>query len=120
MTIGIAESGTGGRFGSLLLSEPSAADVVRGVVADASGPTPQPPVTWRVRRGSSSAAASGSVSRRRSRPAPRGCSRERSSSRSPGKVRVRNRFPIRAAYQEIQRRAALHAADVLRRALAAT
>jgi nicotinamide mononucleotide (NMN) deamidase PncC len=27
-------------------------------------------------------------------------------------------FPIRAAYQEIQRRAALHAADVLRRALA--
>jgi hypothetical protein len=29
-------------------------------------------------------------------------------------------FPIRAAYQEIQRRAAMHAADVLRRALAAT
>jgi hypothetical protein len=27
-------------------------------------------------------------------------------------------FPIRAAYQEIQRRAALHTADVLRRELA--
>jgi hypothetical protein len=29
-------------------------------------------------------------------------------------------FPIRAAFQEIQRRAAMHAADVLRRALAGT
>jgi nicotinamide mononucleotide (NMN) deamidase PncC len=29
-------------------------------------------------------------------------------------------FPIRAAYQEIQRRAAMNAADVLRRAIAAT
>jgi nicotinamide-nucleotide amidase len=39
LTIGIAESGTGGRFGSLLLSEPSAADVVRGIVADPAGST---------------------------------------------------------------------------------
>src|ERR671917_491112 len=36
LTIGIAESGTGGRFGCLLLSEPSAVDVVRGTVAGAS------------------------------------------------------------------------------------
>ena len=36
LTIGIAESGTGGRFGSTLLSEPSATGVVRGVVAEAS------------------------------------------------------------------------------------
>src|SRR5215218_519004 len=36
LTICIGESGTGGRFGSLLLSEPSATDVVRGVVAEAS------------------------------------------------------------------------------------
>src|SRR5215218_4306762 len=36
LTIGIAESGTGGRFGSLLLSEPSATDVVAGAVAHAA------------------------------------------------------------------------------------
>src|SRR5215211_3727875 len=36
LTIGVAESGTGGRFGCLLLSEPSAAEVVRGTVADPS------------------------------------------------------------------------------------
>src|SRR5918998_4284872 len=36
LTVGIAESGTGGRFGSMLLSELSAAGVVRGVVAKAS------------------------------------------------------------------------------------
>ena len=36
LTIGIAEAGTGGRFGCLLLCKPSAADVVRGTVAGAS------------------------------------------------------------------------------------
>src|SRR3712207_692246 len=39
MTIGVAEAGSGGRFGSMLLSEPSATDVVRGATAITPGPT---------------------------------------------------------------------------------
>jgi nicotinamide-nucleotide amidase len=118
LTIGIAESGTGGRFGAMLLSEPSATGVVRGVVAEASDAI---------------AATAGDLARSAREqfgasvgvgivgtvaPSSQGLfegtivvavseSREREES-----------FPIRAAYQEIQRRAALHAADVLRRTLA--
>ena len=120
LTIGIAESGTGGRFGSMLLSEPTAAGVVRGVVAEASDST---------------AATAGDLARsaREQFSASVGVGITGTVAASTqglfeGTVVVaisglserEEAFPIRAAYQEIQRRAALHAADVLRRALAGT
>ena len=120
MTIGIAESGTGGRFGSLLLSEPSAADVVRGTLAYASGST---------------SAAAGDLARSAREQFSGGIGVGIEATVTPttqglfegtivvavsGLDESEESFPIRAAYQEIQRRAALHAADLLRRALAAT
>jgi nicotinamide-nucleotide amidase len=120
MTIGIAESGTGGRFGSLLLSESSAADVVRGTLAYASGPT---------------RAAAGDLARSAREQFSGGIGVGIEATVTPttqglfegtivvavsGLDESEESFPIRAAYQEIQRRAALHAADLLRRALAAT
>jgi len=120
LTIGVGESGTGGRFGSMLLSEPTAAGVVRGVVAEASDST---------------AATAGDLARsaREQFSASVGVGITGTVAASTqglfeGTVVVaisglserEEAFPIRAAYQEIQRRAALHAADVLRRALAGT
>ena len=118
LTIAIAESGTGGRFGSMLLSEPSATGVVRGVVAEASD---------------SMAATAGDLARSaRERfsagvgvgivgtvaPSTQGLFEGTIVVAVSGLCEREESFPIRAAYQEIQRRAALHAADVLRRALA--
>ena len=117
LTIGIAESGTGGRFGALLLSEPSATGVVGGVVAEASD---------------SNAATAGDLARsaREQFSASVGVGIVGTVALSTqglfegtivvavsGSTEREESFPIRAAYQEIQRRAALHAADVLRRAL---
>jgi nicotinamide-nucleotide amidase len=117
LTIGIAESGTGGRFGSTLLSEPSATGVVRGVVAEASD---------------SIAATAGDLARlARERfsadvgvgivgtvaPSSQGLFEGTIVVAVSGLRETDESFPIRAAYQEIQRRAALNAADVLRRAV---
>jgi nicotinamide-nucleotide amidase len=117
LTIGIAESGTGARFGSMLLSEPSATGVVRGVVAEASDAI---------------AATAGDLARsaREQFSASVGVGIAGTVASSTqglfegtiivavsGSTEREESFPIRAAYQEIQRRAALHAADVLRRAL---
>jgi nicotinamide mononucleotide (NMN) deamidase PncC len=120
LTIGIAESGTGGRFGSLLLSESSAADVVRGIVADASGSTdPDAGDLARSAREQFSASVGvgivGTVA-----PAAQGLFEGTIVVAVSGHCESEESFPIRAAFQEIQRRAAMHAADVLRRAIAAT
>jgi nicotinamide-nucleotide amidase len=118
LTIGIAESGTGGRFGSMLLSEPSATGVVRGVVAEASD---------------AKAATAGDLARSAREQFSASVGIGILSAVAPstqalfegtivvavsGLRESEESFPIRAAYQEIQRRAALHAADVLRRVVA--
>jgi nicotinamide-nucleotide amidase len=118
LTIGIAESGTGGRFGSLLLSEPSAADVVRGIVADPAGSTAANASDLaRSAREQFSASLGvgllGTVA-----PSTQGLFEGTVVVAVSGLGESEELFPIRAAYQEIQRRAALHAADVVRRALA--
>lgn len=120
LTIGIAESGTGGRFGSLLLSEPFAADVVRGVVAGASNLTAATAggLARSAREQFSSSAGIGIAAT--VAPATQGLYEGTIVVAVSGLSESDESFPIRAAYQEIQRRAALHAADVLRRALAAT
>jgi nicotinamide-nucleotide amidase len=118
LTIGIAESRTGGRFGSLLLSEPSAADVVRGVVADASGSTAATAgdLARSAREQFSASVGVGIVGT--VAPAAQGLFEGTIAVAVSGQCESEESFPIRAAFQEIQRRAGMHAADVLRRALA--
>jgi nicotinamide-nucleotide amidase len=118
LTIGIAESGTGGRFGSMLLSEPSATGVVRGVVAEASDSMAAPAgdlarSAWERFSASVGVGIVGTVA-----PSSQGLFEGMIVVAVSGLCEREESFPIRAAYQEIQRRAALHAADVLRRALA--
>ncbi len=118
LTIGIAESSTGGRFGSMLLSEPSATGVVRGVVAEASD-SMAATAADRARSAREQFSAGvgvgivGTVA-----PSTQGLFEGTIVVAVSGLRESEESFPIRAAYQEIQRRAALHAADVLRRALA--
>ena len=118
VTIGIAEVGSGGRFGSMLLSEPAAAEVVRGAVANTAD---------------SAAASAGELARLAQQqfstgvgvgiaatvaPAAQGLFEGTIVVAVAGPVESEESFPIRAAFPEIQRRAAMNAADVLRRALA--
>ena len=117
MTIGVAESGSGGRFGSLLLSEPSAPDVVRGATAIAPGSTSPSAVelarSAREQFGSSvGVGIVASVA-----PAAQGLYEGVIDVAVSGLDEREESFPIRAAFQEIQRRAGMNAADVLRRAL---
>jgi nicotinamide-nucleotide amidase len=118
LTIGIAESGTGGRFGSMLLSEPSATGVVRGVVAEASDSMAAPAgdLARSARERFSASIGVGIVGT--VAPSSQGLFEGTLVVAVSGFCEREESFPIRAAYQEIQRRAALHAADVLRRALA--
>jgi len=120
LTIGIAESGTGGRFGCLLLSEPSAADVIRGSVADASSQTSATAgdLARSAREQFSASVGVGIVAT--VAPVTQGLFEGTIAVAVSGESESDESFPIRAAFQEIQRRAALHAADVLRRALAGT
>jgi nicotinamide-nucleotide amidase len=117
LTIGIAESGSGGRFGCLLLSEPSAADVVRGTAADASSQTRTTAVDLArsARERFSASLGVGIVAT--VVPATQGLFEGTIAVAVSGETESEESFPIRAAFQEIQRRAALHAADVLRLAL---
>jgi nicotinamide-nucleotide amidase len=116
LSIAISEAGTGGRFGSLLLSEPGAAAIVKGVSAAPLHP------------GASAAAlASSALGLYESdvavgltadvAPSALGLFEGRVDVVVVGFVGLEEVFPLRAAFQEIQRRAALSAADVLRRAL---
>jgi nicotinamide-nucleotide amidase len=120
LTIGIAESGTGGRFGCLLLSEPSAADVIHGSVADASSQTSATAgdLARSAREQFSASVGVGIVAT--VAPVTQGLFEGMIAVAVSGESESDESFPIRAAFQEIQRRAAMHAADVLRRALAGT
>jgi nicotinamide-nucleotide amidase len=119
LTIGIAESGAGGRFGSMLLSEPTATDVVRGAIAIASSSGSPSAVdlarSAREQFGSSIAVGVAATVA----PTTQGLFEGTIDVAVSGLDESEESFPIRAAFQEIQRRAALNAADVLRRALAA-
>jgi nicotinamide-nucleotide amidase len=119
LTIGIMERGSGGRFGSLLLSEPASDGTVKGAIAGAGGSDPPTAraVATSVRDQLEAAVGVGIVATVQS--APHGLVEGTIAiaivcDDGPADEEV---FPIRAAYPEVQRRAALHAADVLRRAL---
>ena len=117
-TIGIAESGTGGRFACLLLSEPAAADVVRGTVADASGQSPDSASDLARSARELFSTSVGVGIKATAAPATQGLFEGTIDVAVSGECERQESFPIRAAFQEIQRRAAMNAADVLRRALA--
>lgn len=118
VTIAIAEAGAGGQFGALLLSEPTASGVVLGTTA-AAAPEANPSaadLAHTVRAHFGSAIGLGIASN--VAPSAQSLYEGAIDVAVSGSATAEATFPIRAAFAEIQRRAALHAADVLRRALA--
>ena len=119
MTIGIVEIGGGGRFGSLLLSEASAEGSLGGML------------TLPMKPGQSAKAAAAEARLRFGSAVGVGIVVEATPTEQrlhEGSVVVavemagsstEEQFPIRATFVEIQRRAGLHAADVVRRRLLA-
>ena len=118
LTLAVAEFGTGGRFASLLLSEPPAAEIVRGakVIAGADSPGSASDLAALVRDEFDSAIGVGILAA--VEPATHGLYDGSIVAAVSAPYPAAETFPIRAAYGEIQRRAALNTADVLRRALA--
>lgn len=116
-TLGVVGVGDGGRFGSLLLGETTAEEVVRGVVAVS------------MRAGAAAPAAAEEARERfeagvgvgvvvSGQPVELGLFEGKVAVAVTGNgVGIEEEFPLRAAFREVQRRGALHAADVLRRAL---
>jgi nicotinamide-nucleotide amidase len=118
LTIGIAESGTGGRFGCMLLSESSAADVVRGTLANASGQNGEMAGSLARSAREEFGAGVGVGIMATVAPTTQGLFEGTIEVAVSGEFESEASFPIRAAFQEIQRRAAMNAADTLRRAIA--
>ncbi|MCC6314577.1 MAG: competence/damage-inducible protein A [Thermomicrobiales bacterium] len=115
LTLGIIESGSGGQFAGLLLGEPDAGDVVLGAAA--------------LPRGASNAADLAADARTRfgtdlgfgiavdATPAAQGLFEGVVRFALAGRIERIEEIPLRATWAEIQRRAAMHAADLLRRAV---
>jgi nicotinamide-nucleotide amidase len=116
LTVAIAEGGTGGRFGSLLLSEPPAQQWVRGTTALATANERTALDLARAVREQFAADVGVGVTATIA-DAPLGLFEGVIDVAVSGPKEAEEAFPIRAAFQEIQRRSALNAADVLRRAL---
>ena len=117
VTLAVGEVGTGGRFGALLLSDPAAGDVVRGCTALPGGDDPADAATQAAdacRRFDSSLGLGLTAG---VAPVDQGFYEGTVAVAIAGSRTSSERFPLRAAFGEIQRRAALHAADVLWRAL---
>jgi nicotinamide-nucleotide amidase len=117
LTISVAESGTAARFGSFLLAEPAASGLVLGVASTALVLDPPSAVTLaeNSRRQTGSDVGVGvalTVS-----PVELGLFDGVVEVAVGGGLESIASFPIRAAFMEIQRRSAMHAADVLRRSL---
>lgn len=117
-SLGIAEVGTGGRFGSLLLSEPEAGETVRGCqVIAATSPADVTEVADQARRQFASSLGMGLVATLHG--AASGQFEGTITVALTGAIDAREVFSLRAMFAEVQRRSALHAADVLHRALVA-
>lgn len=115
--LGIVEVGSGARFASLMWSDPASAEVVAGSssVSDLGSSPDGTTLAFDARErfgadlGLASVATFGS---------PEGGIYPATITIAlAGAVSTVATFPLQAAYAEVQRRAALHAADVLRRAL---
>ena len=117
LTIGIVEVGTGGRFGSLLLSEPDAAGIVLGLAAEPGSPTLPEAASVATRAHTEFGAGLGLGVVATVAPTESGQYEGAIAVALTGAMTHAETFTLRAAFGEIQRRAALHAADVLHRAL---
>ena len=117
LTISVAESGTAARFGSFLLAEPSATDCVLDVTSTAleSTPAKADALARGIQRDSGSDVGVGVVFA--GVPVDQGLYEGVVDVAVTGALDNRESFPIRAAFIEIQRRSAMHAADVLRRSM---
>ncbi|MGI9252257.1 MAG: hypothetical protein ACR2J8_00800, partial [Thermomicrobiales bacterium] len=113
--IAIAESGSGGKFANMLLGESDAGDVMLGALALAPG-------------AGSAAELAAMAAERFGAKIGLGITATVDSVANglhegpvvvalTGAVSTEETFPLKAAYPEVQRRAAMHAADVLRRAI---
>ena len=118
LSVAVAESRTGGRFGSLLLSEPQSAVIVRGtMVIGANGPEKSARELAAFARSEFGSDIGVGVSAT-IQPVSLGLFEGSIAAAVSDPFPAEETSPIRAAYGEVQRRAALNAADVLRRALA--
>ena len=119
-TLGIIEVGTGGRFGSLLFSEPEADGIIRGfeVTPATANASSAEAVADTARQRFSTELGMGIVAA--VGPTPAGQHEGTITVALAGTVTACEQFTLRAMYGEIQRRSALNAADVLHRALVAS
>lgn len=117
LTISVAESGTAARFGSFLLAEPAASGLVLDVSSAAleSEPRSAPTLALDACRKTGSDVGVGVVLT--AEPAELGLYDGVVEVAVAGALESIASFPIRAAFIEIQRRSAMHAADVLRRSM---
>jgi nicotinamide-nucleotide amidase len=114
LTIGVADRGGGGRFASLLLSEPLAGETVIGTSAGPSSEVAAADLAAEVLRLTSARVGIGIAVE--SQPAPP-VYEGRVSVAVVGAVSGEEVFPMRSAYEEIQRRSGMNVSDVLRRAI---
>jgi nicotinamide-nucleotide amidase len=118
LSVAVAESGTGGRFASLLLSEPAAAEIVRGTTVLGWNGSAKPASELAALARAEFASDIGVGVAATVEPVTLGLYEGSIVAAVSEPFSAEETYPIRAAYGEIQRRAALNAADVLRRALA--
>jgi nicotinamide-nucleotide amidase len=117
VTISVAESGTAARFGSFLLAEPSASGLVLGVTSKALETEPQTAVLLAQGSRLQTESDVGVGVALTAKPVDLGLYEGVVDVAVDGALQNSASFPIRAALIEIQRRSAMHAADVLRRAM---
>ena len=118
-TLGLIEVGTGGRFGSLLLSEVDAAGLVRGmsVMPEAPAGTTAEAIATSALKQYGTTLGMGIVATMQ--PTDTGAHEGVISVALTGEITASEQFKLRAMFAEMQRRSALNAADVLHRALVA-
>jgi nicotinamide-nucleotide amidase len=116
LTLAVAEAGTGGRFGALLYAEPDAGTTLRGMTAVGLEPNPDLPAAA-LRAMHAFGADVGLGLGVEARPVDQGLYEGTVRVALVGALDASEAFPLRAAFPEMQRRAALSAADVLRRAI---
>ncbi|MCA9864815.1 MAG: hypothetical protein KC432_17390, partial [Thermomicrobiales bacterium] len=117
LTISVAESGTAARFGSFLLAEPAASGLVLDITSSALEREPPSAITLAEssRKRTGSDAGVGVVLT--ILPVELGLYDGVVEVAVTGALESVASFPIRAAFIEIQRRSAMHAADLLRRSM---
>ena len=115
LQLGIVEQATGSRFAGLLFGEPGADDAVRGALIAASGETD--PVRLAASAVEQFGASLGLGLVADVSPSANGLFEGTCAVALVGAIEAHAEFAIRAAFLEVQRRAAMHAADVLRRAI---